>query len=185
MGEEDKEAPEPKSVKDYFQDAQRFDLTLFQIRHGRGFLLRSKYHRELEPIEELRKTKTGGESKSAGRIVPLPRPDFAVFPVRKRNPSSRTEFISVGRLQKNDVVIPDATLTAIQAFFKEDEQGCFFLLDAGSKNGTFINDRQAPAWGNGEPVAVEPGARVRFGSVEFTFLPVEEFYNLARSLQTL
>jgi hypothetical protein len=173
---------QPASLKDFLADCLALDADSFQNRHGKGYLLRSKYHREMQPLTDGHKTKTGGDPAGKDKVVVLPRPDFLVFPIQKRNANTMNDMISIGRVQKNDVVIRDGTLTAVLAFIKQGENGRFSILDAASKNGTFVNDLPVPAWGLGEPVELETGARVRFGSLEFTFLPAAEFTDLVKNL---
>jgi len=54
------------------------------------------------------------------------------------------------------------------------------LQDGGSKNGTAVDGEGVPEREKGGAVVVESGMRVRFGSVEMTFLAVPEFCDLVR-----
>jgi uncharacterized protein YegL/Na+-transporting methylmalonyl-CoA/oxaloacetate decarboxylase gamma subunit len=71
--------------------------------------------------------------------------------------------ITIGRAPSCDIVIDHPTVSRQHASIKfEGEQ--FRLYDLGSSNGTFLGDQRVR-----EPVALEDGAAVRFGGVEFVF----------------
>jgi pSer/pThr/pTyr-binding forkhead associated (FHA) protein len=88
----------------------------------------------------------------------------------------------VGRNEGNDVVVPDQSISLFHALFRKTQDDRILLRDAGSTNGTFINDKKVPVQLQGEPVEVDSGAQVRFGSVKFTFLRLVEFRKLVREL---
>ena len=111
----------------------------------------------------------------------VPEPDLAVFPIRHGTHKEPGEHISVGRYAGNDVVIPYEPITRFHALFSQDAGGRFFLLDAGSKNGTFLNDRPVPMKDRGEPQEVKPGAQIRLGPLSFTFLTAADFHEFVLS----
>jgi hypothetical protein len=148
--------------------------------HGDGFLL---HHGSLDSLHapgRLPARTVSAESVRDGDGL-SPQWNFLVFPLRSRHKAS-VAFISVGRAEANDVVIPDMSVSVFQAFFFRHADGRLFLQDANSKNGTFVDDVRVPSQGNGEPVALEAGARIRFGSVDLTYLPAEEFRDFVRTL---
>ena len=110
-----------------------------------------------------------------------PEPDLAIFPIRHGTHKEPGQHISVGRSAGNDVVIPYEPITRFHALFSRDETGRFFLLDAGSKNGTFLNDRPVPMKNKGEPQEVKSGAQIRLGPLSFTFLAAVDFHEFVLS----
>ncbi len=86
-----------------------------------------------------------------------------------RRPSSELAFVSIGRLDGNDVVISDVTVSKFHAFVR-DVDGKQLLQDAGSHNGTFVNNIRIAARKAGDPVVLRSGDAVRFGSVQTNYL---------------
>ncbi len=92
-----------------------------------------------------------------------------VMPVA-RSPTSEHAFISVGRIDGNDVVLPDVTVSKFHALVR-DVDGYQVLLDGDSHNGTFVNDvRVAGRRSGSPPVPLRNGDAVRFGSVQTTYV---------------
>lgn len=92
-----------------------------------------------------------------------------VFPIRPAQ-ASYTHLITVGRTSKNDVMIPDISVSRFHAYFKRGSGGTYQVLDAGSTNGTTVNGFSVPTKGTGSPVDLKSGDSVRLGQTEFTFL---------------
>jgi len=67
-----------------------------------------------------------------------------------------------GRGDADVIELPSTTVSRRHACITVKQDVC--LEDLGSKNGTFVNDRQI-----GEPVRLSDGDRVRFGSLLLTF----------------
>jgi hypothetical protein len=88
-----------------------------------------------------------------------------------RHPSSELAFVSIGRLDGNDVVVSDVTVSKFHAFVR-DVGGQQLLQDAGSHNGTFVNNTRIAARKAGDPVVLHSGDTVRFGSVQTNYLDV-------------
>ena len=100
-----------------------------------------------------------------------------VWPVAKRTATFPSKIL-VGRAANNDVVLPYPSLSKLHAFFALDG-GRLTLTDAGSKNGTFVNDQPVPATG---AVAVADHDVVRFGAtMRVAVLSGEAFYDAARA----
>jgi hypothetical protein len=96
-----------------------------------------------------------------------------VWPLRRRE-SSVYSFLSVGRTQNCDVWIPDESVSKLHALVRVQD-GVFHILDAGSRNQTFVEQEPVPRRGEGDPRRLTSGASVRFGSVEIVFLTAEGF----------
>jgi len=75
-------------------------------------------------------------------------------------------LISIGRNRDNDIVILDDTMSARHASIEIQESSAI-LRDAGSSNGTFVN--QEPL-GEGAQIPLDSGDCVRFGQRVFYYL---------------
>src|SRR5690242_2597304 len=92
-----------------------------------------------------------GEERTGSYQGPLPgRPFIAqLVKVQPQFPS----MITVGRTQNNDIVVPDTAISKFHAFFRLDGKSVE-LADAGSRNGTFVDNRRlAPK----QPVRLKAG----------------------------
>jgi len=158
-------------------ECRSLDATGFRGRYGDGFLL---HQGELEPARRAQRpqpTIVFGKV-SGGSLAPgSRRKEVLVFPVRTTGRSPYPSLITVGRTKNNDIIIADVAISKFHAFFKE-EKGDFYLQDAGSRNGTFLDDSIVPDKKHGKPVKVSPGAKVRFGAVELKFVRGGDVYDL-------
>src|SRR2546427_5325101 len=81
--------------------------------------------------------------------------------------------LRIGRASGNDLVLKDLNVSRTHATIVRQADGVF-VLDAGGKNGTFVNDRRIL-----EPTRLSPGDRVRVGATLLIFngatLPSVEF----------
>jgi hypothetical protein len=171
-----------KKIQDFVKDCLVLDAETFNKRHGDAFLV---HHGPIDAIEKG----TAGPSKTLAvegkqkKDPFIPKGDFWVIPVQRRGKESTlTGFISVGRNEGNDVVVPDQSISLFHALFRKTKDDRILLRDAGSTNGTFVNDKPVPVQLQGEPVEVDSGVQIRFGSVKFTFLRIDEFRKLVREL---
>lgn len=93
-----------------------------------------------------------------------------VLPVEKV-PGLKNPFamgITVGRVETNDIVVDDGSVSRFHAWLQRDERtGQWALTDAESKNGTWVDGRQA---GPRERVVLRDGAVLKFGDVSLTFM---------------
>lgn len=71
---------------------------------------------------------------------------------------------TVGRSDDNNLVLPDRWISRNHAMLQGIENGDFYLIDLGSRNGTFINGRRVSV-----PVILQDGDQVTFGQTEITF----------------
>lgn len=92
-----------------------------------------------------------------------------VFPIRPAS-GIHTHMVTVGRTSKNDVVVPDISISRFHAYFKQKADGVWQVLDAGSTNGTMVNGFSVPAKGAGAPIDLKAGDSVRLGQMDVTFL---------------
>ncbi len=71
--------------------------------------------------------------------------------------------LRIGRASGNELVLKDLNVSRSHAAIVRRPDGVY-VLDAGGKNGTFVNDRRI-----GEPTRLTPGDRVRLGSTLLIF----------------
>ncbi len=71
--------------------------------------------------------------------------------------------LRIGRASGNDLVLKDLNVSRSHAAVVRRPDGVY-VVDAGGKNGTFVNDRRI-----GEPTRLGPGDRVRLGSTLLIF----------------
>lgn len=94
-----------------------------------------------------------------------------VFELRK-HPLGAGE-ITLGRAPECDVVIEDATVSRLHAFFRrEPHTGMWHVVDAESHNGTF---QAGVLIVPGRPTPLFDRASLRFGGVEMSFLQASAF----------
>lgn len=69
----------------------------------------------------------------------------------------------IGRTEQNTVVLPDDMVSRNHAMIQQ-EGGHYYLIDLGSRNGSFVNGRRLTA-----PVELRDGDRLSFGEAEMRF----------------
>jgi hypothetical protein len=97
-----------------------------------------------------------------------------IYPLVKKPNAPFPDMITIGRTPNNDVVLRDATVSRLHAFFRSRDEG-WRIADGGSKNGTFLD---------GAPLAprrereVASGQLVKLGDLELTFYTAEELFKM-------
>ena len=157
-------------IEDLRAEVAELSAEAFEDRYGSAFLLLSstgfKQSKNATSTEvHLLDIGDGVGERTAGVSV-------CVVPVRGAS-DSPTHLITVGRTTKNDVIIEDISVSRFHAFFKRTGSGGFQLHDAGSTNGTIVNERSVCTRETGPPTDLKSGDNVRFGQVDVTFLEVE------------
>src|SRR5574341_1520140 len=71
--------------------------------------------------------------------------------------------LKIGRSSTSDLVLQDLNVSRLHAELVKRSEG-YFILDAGGKNGTYVNDRRIDA-----PTLLQPGDRVRLGATTLVF----------------
>lgn len=99
-----------------------------------------------------------------------------VYPVARRA-GSAYGWISVGRARNNDISLDDVSVSKFHAYFRQ-EDGVLYLLDARSRNGTFVDGQPVPARGRGLAVQVASGASVRFGNSHTSFVNATDLHRM-------
>jgi hypothetical protein len=94
-----------------------------------------------------------------------------VLELRKRAPGA--EEITLGRSPDCDIVVEDATVSRLHAFFRQEPHtGMWHVVDAESHNGTF---QAGVLIVPGRPAPLFERASLRLGGVEMTFLHASAF----------
>jgi hypothetical protein len=70
------------------------------------------------------------------------------------------KVVTIGRSSGNSVIINDGTISRNHCQIIRDDSGSFSIVDFGSKNGTFVNNRQI----TGE-ARLNPNDAVRIGNI--------------------
>lgn len=104
-----------------------------------------------------------------------------VFALR-RGPENHHPFISVGRVEGNDVCLPNETVSKFHAFLHATPAG-LVLRDARSRNGTTVDGVVVPARGAGDALLLRTGQTVRFGSVATAYIDAETLLMLGRRVR--
>jgi adenylate cyclase len=71
---------------------------------------------------------------------------------------------TVGRGDDNSFVLPDRWISRNHAMLQRMDSGEFYLIDLGSRNGSFVNGRRVSV-----PVTLHHGDRLTFGQTELEF----------------
>jgi DNA-binding response OmpR family regulator len=104
-------------------------------------------------------------------------PRATALPVRKVT-ASLPDRITVGRTRENDVVIRHLHVSKLHAYFRTRAEGVD-LVDAGSRNGTWVSGQLLTANGPASPVLAS-GDEVRFGELACTFLSSASCWDILR-----
>ncbi len=97
-------------------------------------------------------------------IYPLVKGEYASGPV---------SVLSVGRVDGNDMIMPDYAISKQHAIL-EIKRGNYTIMDGGSTNGTMVNGKRLDK----KPVNLKDGDVVGFARYEFTFLFPESLYDM-------
>ena len=115
--------------------------------------------------------------KEARNFTGPPKGSFKVFGIPREGSQGFSKWVTIGRQRSNCILINHESVSKLHAFFiwKEDK---FTLFDAGSKNGTWLNDEPVGCYGKKAGSVVTSGDLVRFGGTDFMFLSPEEIFRL-------
>lgn len=78
--------------------------------------------------------------------------------------------VSIGRRSSNEVSIKDPLVTREQHCLITEENGCYYIFDANSTNGTYVNGSRIP---NAEKIRLHSTDVVRIGN---TVLPWQSYF---------
>jgi hypothetical protein len=88
-------------------------------------------------------------------------------------------MVTIGRTPNNDIVLADVQISRFHAFLRVHPDRVE-LGDAGSRNGTFVNDQRLIP--KGQVVIVIPGDVIKFGTIQLEFLDAGGAWDRVRSL---
>ena len=71
---------------------------------------------------------------------------------------------TVGRSEDNHFVLTDRWISRTHAMLQRMDNGQFYIIDLGSRNGTFVNGRRVSI-----PLTLQNGDRITFGQTELLF----------------
>lgn len=119
-------------------------------------------------------TTEGGhwEMTDAGNMLTRPRAgEPLAFLVEKSANTASNPFamgVTIGRVESNDVVLDDGSVSRFHAWLQKDERTQqWSLTDAESKNGTWVDGTPlAPK----QRVPLRDGAKIKLGDVQLVFL---------------
>lgn len=110
------------------------------------------------------------ERTDAGHSLRRPRDGEPLIFLVQKAASTNNPFamgVTVGRVESNDVVLDDGSVSRFHAWLQLDERtGQWSLTDAESKNGTWVDGVQLAAK---QRVSLRDGARLKFGDVQLDF----------------
>jgi hypothetical protein len=91
---------------------------------------------------------------------------------------SRAGIVTVGRARGNGLVVDDLSVSKLHAVLLCDASGTTIVRDAGSLNGTFIDDRRVDEGGS----AIDAGSQLHVGSVAMLFLDARAFLRMIQRM---
>lgn len=151
-------------------DVMSLPVEDFEDRHGSAFLLLTAADLRLPrrgpdttDVRLLEDTRAGESTASLSLVV---------FALRARG-GAPAGLVTLGRSRRNDVEIPDVSVSRFHAFATRGPAESWRIQDAGSSNGTTVDGRNAPQRGQGEPIDLKAGSNLRLGQIELTFLDPE------------
>lgn len=96
-----------------------------------------------------------------------------IFYLGKTSPTDKdTNIITIGRAQKNDLVLDDNPISREHAHIRVANNQ-YFIKDFGATNGTLLNEK--PLLPNQEQ-QLQAGDTLGFGRLQFDFMTPERFY---------
>jgi hypothetical protein len=157
-------------------DAVRLGAGWLAEAHGRGFLV--VHAGKGTAVGPLFRTRSGLPApERVENVGDTGAMDIGVLPL-SRKALSTNAFVTIGRLDGNDVCLPEETVSKLHAIVREEQRGALTLLDARSKNGTWVDGALVPARGEGEALLLKSGQTLRFGSVTTTYLDAVALYEM-------
>jgi hypothetical protein len=173
------------AVNAFADDAVKLTAAQFAAKHGRGFLIThgSSAHPAQGPMRTRAAEKGASEGSAASGEHTTGDIKITIFPVRRRPINMAHNFVSIGRVDGNDIMLADETVSKFHAYIRE-EAGGFFLQDAKSRNGTTVEGTAVAARGTGAPTKLNTGQTIRVGSVAATFLDVSALLDFVKRLKS-
>jgi hypothetical protein len=100
--------------------------------------------------------------------------DAKFVPVQKKKRGKFSNMISVGRTLSNDLTFNHTSISKFHAYFIQKSEGAWFIQDANSSNGTFVNGQRIAVEA---PTAITDGMSVQFSpDTRFRFFTARGLY---------
>jgi hypothetical protein len=117
-----------------------------------------------------------GQSQEAVVAAALTAGPHFMLALRKRPDADQIlhDRISVGRALNKDIVLRDASISKLHAWFELHDARDFSVVDAGSKNQTYVNGE---ALQPRQAFPLQPGDVVRFGSIASVLCEAEGLWS--------
>lgn len=110
------------------------------------------------------------EMTDAGHAMMRPRTGEPLIFMVEKGTATNNPFamgVTVGRVESNDIVVDDGSVSRFHAWLQKDERTqAWSLTDAESKNGTWVDGVQLAGK---QRVTLRDGASLKFGEVIMTF----------------
>ena len=175
---------EAQPISEFVEVCKRLSVTDFCDGSTFAYLVRHGANTALRAPDGPQRTWSAASAAAVEQVKKAgARPSATDFTIYTVGPTGRSSggFITVGRTRNNDVVILDVSLSKFHASLRAAD-GKIEIQDAGSRNGTFVNDEQVAAVRGTKRVILETGDQIRFGTVEVTFLYPADFHAMVRRL---
>lgn len=98
--------------------------------------------------------------------------------VEKTKDNAFQRRVTIGRTSNNDVVLDDTSVSRFHAWLEVDETQAWAIVDAGSRNGTWVGGKRVAARA---PAPLTSGVKVRVGVIELTFFSADGFLKMLKS----
>ncbi len=122
------------------------------------------------PVRTANDTASWEMTHSHGAKVVRPGAGEALVYLVEKNTAVVNPFpmgVTQGRVESNDLVLDDASVSRFHAWLQLDEKAqSWSLTDAESRNGTWVNGQRCEA---GKRVALKDGAEIRLGEATLRF----------------
>lgn len=166
-----------RRVGEFIRDAHALPLASFRAKHGDVFLVCDSPDRlegappfvaatrattNLDKLEETLR-------RAARRGTPVEQ-HLVITPQ-----SGAASLLHVGADDHNDLVVPEESVSSGHAIILHKDGG-YFVQDAGSTNGTWLNGEPVP---ESAPSALCSGDELRLGGIKVQFLTADAFHRLA------
>ncbi len=160
-----------------FRDVcQKLDSTEFAAKYPEPVLVQLALGSHMvvasSPRETMYRARGLGKAPKSARLKGSA---YLVYRV-KRKPKAKGNRISLGFLRTNDVVVQEATVSRVHAYFEKGANG-HAVVDAGSSHGMTVNDKKVAL---GKLTPLRSGDRLTIGSVSTLFFLPEDFHKFVR-----
>lgn len=129
--------------------------------------------REKEQLQQQQQKMQSALLASKARFEQLVRPPLLIGQDGSQHPVGMINLLGRTKGTQTTLVLPDQTVSREHALILFEKTGmdqfpestyCFYFMDLGSSNGSYINEKQVQT-----PTPLKPGDFIRLGNVTFTF----------------